>query len=555
VSFISAQDIENILPNKNASHTMTPEEKELMKTYQRDFQETDPPTGEVRNIAEWEPMETVFIAYVNGFGVPYSLIADISNYSHVTILADASDHSYISNQLSNNGVNMSNCSFIDHQTDRWWTRDYSPWCIAVDNQEVALVDFEYNRPDRPNDDATPSVVAANLGVDYYGMAVVHTGGNYMTDGYGVSASTTLVYDENTISNAQLNQKMEDYLGITTYHTLSDPMDDYIEHIDCWGKYLDVDKILITEVPVSDYRYDDFEACADYFANQNCSFGYPYNVYRVKAYDDYYDDKNPYTNSLIFNGKVFVPQTSSIWDDDALAVYEEAMPGYDIIGVYASGASWYNTDALHCRTHGFADRDMLFIKHFPVYGIHEQSEPFEITADVYSYAGNSLANGFPKLHYKIDDSTYHSVVMTLSGTNTYSAQIPSYYGEHIISYYIEAQDETGRKQKNRIMGDADPYTFTSRNYEVSVEKIKIENEVKLYPNPNSGRFYLQFNFVEPQQVTIEIQNLSGQIIYSEQKNINTFAEVAYINLTNISTGVYIVNTKTQTETFVSKLIIR
>ncbi|MBN2890231.1 MAG: agmatine deiminase family protein [Bacteroidales bacterium] len=555
-SGIYAQQKEAYISPKGYSHVMSDEEKELSKNFPKDFQETAPPTGDVRNIAEWEQMESVIIAYDYGFGIPYSLIAEICEDSHATILVSGStEENSVRTLLSNNGVNTDNCSFVYNDPDAWWTRDYSPWCIAVDNQDVSIVDFPYNRPSRVNDDAVPSVIAAELGIDYYGMNVTHTGGNYMTDGYGISVSTDLVYDENSLSSTQIATKMHDYLGISTYHVVADPQGDYIKHVDCWGKFLAVDKIVITEVRESDSRYDDYEATAAYFENHNCAYGYPYQVYRVKAYDNYNLDMNPYTNSLILNEKVFVPITGSSWDDNALAVYEEAMPGYEIIGVMEGSASWYNTDALHCRTHGFADRNMLFIKHYPIYGTFTTTDDFEVTAEVYSYAGNDMATGFPTLNYKINDSTYHSIEMTETSSNHYSATIPWYTGNNTISYYIEAEDITGKTASVPTMKEQDPFVFYTTHEIVNNPFITKEDDVKIYPNPNRGRFYLQLNLEETQNVEINILSINGQIIYSDNVLVNSGSEPVLLNIENISTGVYILNSKTESKTSSTKLIIR
>ena len=80
----------------------------------------------------------------------------------------------------------------------------------------------------------------------------------MTDGYGISASSTLVYEENSMSNNQVNQNMLDYYGVHTYHTIEDPNNTYIDHIDCWGKFLSPSKILLREVPVSHPQYNEIE---------------------------------------------------------------------------------------------------------------------------------------------------------------------------------------------------------------------------------------------------------------------------------------------------------
>lgn len=452
---------QNDVPKKyHLTHKMTPEERELMKTYSqsRSFYETNPPAGEIRNIAEWEPMESVIVAYDGSFGIPVSLIADMSQVSDITtIVSGSSEENTVRNIYSSNSVNLSRCHFVYQDPDSWWTRDYSPWFIAIDNSDVAIINFPYNRP-RPNDDDVPILMANELGIDLYGMNVTHTGGNYMCDGYGAAVSTDLVWDENSsLSHTEINTKMQNYLGINNYHVTADPLDDYIKHVDCWGKFLDVDKILITQVPPTDYRYNDYEAIATYFSQQNCSWGYPYKVIRVQAanHDDY--DVNPYSNSLILNGKVYVPQSGSDLDDDAIVTYTEAMPGYEIIPVYSSG--WYNTDALHCRTHGVADREMLYIKHIPLHGDLAFQSQYTIEADVTSYGGSPLLSGFPKLYYRQNGGTWQEEVMTNTSGITYAASISSVGGDNTIEYYLYAENDNGKIRTYPYAGTTDPFSFS------------------------------------------------------------------------------------------------
>jgi len=220
--------------------------------------------------------------------------------------------------------------------------------------------------------------------------------------------------------------------------------------------LDVDKILITQVPVTDSRYDDYEAIATYFSQQNCAWGYPYEVIRVQAadHDDY--DVNPYSNSLILNGKVYVPQSGSDLDDDAIATYSAAMPGYEIVPVYSSG--WYNTDALHCRTHGIADREMLFIRHFPLHGDLAFQFQYTIEADVTSYGGSSISSGFPKLFYRQNGGTWQEEVMTHTSGITYSSSIPALGGNNTVDYYIYAENDNGKTRTYPYAGTDAPFSF-------------------------------------------------------------------------------------------------
>jgi len=350
------------------------------------FQPTDAPEGPVNPVAEFEPMQGVLIAYP--FGIPMDLIVEMSEVVMVTtIVSSSSQANSVTTQYENAGVNMDNVDFVIEPHDTYWTRDYGPWFIREEDK-VSIINFTYNRP-RPDDDIMPVNIANELGIDYYNMPVTHTGGNYMCDGFGVAAQTELVYEENSISDDQVDQYMEDYLGITDNYVVNDPLDEYIKHIDCWGKFLDYDKVLVASVPESDYRYEEYEAAANYFATRNCAYGYPWEVIRVFAPGT--SPNTPYTNSLILNNKVFLPITGSTHDAAAIATYEEAMPGYEIITVMAGSNGWLNSDALHCRTHEIADIGMLKITHIPPYHgeVNLYGEPFYIEAKIHAYSNEAF----------------------------------------------------------------------------------------------------------------------------------------------------------------------
>jgi len=307
-------------------HWMTPEEAKLKHLIGRDFIPTDPPQGPVTNIAEFNRMQSVLITYE--FGISYQVIAEMSQDCKVTTLVvNATEETYVRNKYIQNGVVIENCNFLYAPTDSYWTRDYGPWFVFDGNNEFGIVDFPYNRP-RPNDDNVPVKVAASLGINLFGMNVEHTGGNYMTDGMGISSSTDLVWVENPgQTHVQIAQKFQDYLGINNYHVVADPNNTYIDHIDCWGKFLDVDKILIRSVPASHPQYAAIEATAAYYAGQTSSYGTPFQVFRVNT-----PNNQPYTNSLILNKKVIVPIMNSTYDAAAIAAYQAAMPGYEIVGL-------------------------------------------------------------------------------------------------------------------------------------------------------------------------------------------------------------------------------
>src|SRR5690606_8463051 len=180
--------------------------------------------GPVRNVAEFERSEAVLIRYP--LGITLQLVAALSEQLRViTIVATQELEDQAASAFQGAGVNMDNVEFLRAPTDSYWTRDYGPFYIADGNGDIGIVDFIYNRP-RPSDDAIPAALAAYLDVPFYAMDLVHTGGNYMTDSRGVSASTDLVWEENGFNQTLVLDRMLDYLGVETYHVTIDPQDTY-----------------------------------------------------------------------------------------------------------------------------------------------------------------------------------------------------------------------------------------------------------------------------------------------------------------------------------------
>ena len=303
-------------------------EEEMLSTH-RDpvFCETDPPTGEVRFPAEFEPMQAVTISYP--VGVPLSFVRLLSERTQVYVIVESRYENGARYAFSHEGCNMDSITFFHMTTDSYWVRDFGPWFI-FDGLEPAIVDNAYNR-DRPFDNMVPVHMGEQLDLTVYGMSLTHTGGNMMEDGRGIGVSDDLVLEENNYDELEVRNKMRDYLGIDPYHITIDPQGEYIAHVDCWAKFLAPDKILIARLPQSDSHYDEYEQMAEYFATTNCCWNYPYTVYRVDEPGN--DILAPYTNSLIVNNTVFVPLgTDSVYNDNALEVYQDAMPGYEILGI-------------------------------------------------------------------------------------------------------------------------------------------------------------------------------------------------------------------------------
>ncbi|CCN72240.1 agmatine deiminase family protein [Vibrio nigripulchritudo] len=208
--------------------------------------------------------------------------------------------------------------------------------------------------------------------NFYYLGLLDVGGNYMVDGNGSVASTYLVATQNELpvkeqqdlerehtTQQEIDKRMEyvleqqnRFMGINSYRVLQDPTGTYIGHIDCWGKFLSGNKVLIarSEDPTINEKLD---AISEQFEK------WGYSAYRVmcqKVHTPNSDDPTntaAYTNSLILNNSVYVPlsgQGYEEFDRDALDTYKQALPDYNIVGIHSKPEfPWLGTDAMHCRT--------------------------------------------------------------------------------------------------------------------------------------------------------------------------------------------------------------
>jgi len=448
----------------------------------RAFTETPPPVGPVRPVAEFEPSSHVLIRFP--LGIPVSLVVHLSNTANVvTLVSNTTVRNQATTVFQNGGVNMANVTFMIAATDSYWTRDYGPWFIFDGNNQMGVVDFRYNRP-RPNDDAIPSVFAQAFNFPYYGMNLFQTGGNYMTDGINTAAQTTIVYTENSaLTQQQINQRMYDYMGISNFFVVEDPNNTYINHIDCWGKFLAPDKVLIRSVPTTHSQYDEIEQTANFFANQISAWGHPYKVYRV-----FTPQNQPYTNSLILNDKVFVPIMNSAHDAAALQVYQQALPNYQIIGIAGSGsAPWESTDALHCRTYGIPDRHMLHISHTPAPGTitYDPLSPFiSLDANIRAHSNAAIIADSTFVGYRINQGQWQRTYLNHVVNDLWISDfIGGWVPGDTLFYFIHAADASGRSAYHPLTAGSYPHykVVAADNQVPLIQHVPLPDEM-IYSEP-------------------------------------------------------------------------
>ena len=465
---------------------------------------TSPPPEGTVNPGEFDPATGVFVRWP--LGLPYSLIVSLSEETTVWVICESSLQSTVETAFVNEGVNMDNVDFIFAETNSVWVRDYGPWFVLLEDGQQGIFNYSYNRP-RPDDNNFPVVVESAWGIPVYTSTIEHTGGNYMSSGFGQAMSTDLVYEENSWNEDWVDSQMALYLGIDNYVTLEDPLSYVtIDHIDCWAKMLSPDRLLILRLPPSHPDYLVLEATADILASTESPFGTNWEVYRVES-----SGSEGYTNSLISNDHVYVPTFASSYDPAAIDVYETALPGYTIEGILYGG--WLPDDALHCRTRNVIDNKMLFVRHIPVDSPQLSGSPVTIDALIRCHPDNSLTGHY--VYYRIGTSgSFTPLSMTSSGSDSFTVNIPGVTGSETVQYYISASDNSGRDESQPRFApgtwffEYETYPTGITRGDCSIEGIIIE---KAEPNPFRNSISIQYSTASSVPVSMNVCDISGRVV--------------------------------------------
>ncbi|HRT54848.1 MAG TPA: agmatine deiminase family protein, partial [Flavobacteriales bacterium] len=346
---------------------------------------TTPPDFAPRTMAEWEEVQALTIAWISYPSILKQIVAAAKTECEVVIVCP--DQNEVTDYLMGNNAggplpDLDNSSFVHADINSVWIRDYGAECIYADQVDsLYLLDWIYNRP-RPDDDASADAVANALGIGIYSTSqapndLVHTGGNFMADGFGTAFSSNLVIDENGANGefnqtvktpAQVDALMQTWMGISNYIRMETLPYDGIHHIDMHMKLLDEETLLVGEFPQGESDGPQLdENMGIIMANETSVFGDPYRVIRIPMPPSTGGEWAPdasyrtYANNLFVNGTVIVPTYRTEYDTTALRILHEALPGYRIVGIDCdnSGSNIISASgAIHCITKGIGVNDPL-----------------------------------------------------------------------------------------------------------------------------------------------------------------------------------------------------
>ncbi|MCC6939847.1 MAG: agmatine deiminase family protein [Flavobacteriales bacterium] len=549
-------------------HTLAPDEVPLIPAY-RDSRANagrgivTPPTFTPRTMAEWEEIQTLVITWTTYPGILKQIVRAAKEECEVLIVC--SDQNSVTSYLQNssNGgpiTDLDNITFLEGPYNSVWTRDFGPECIYENEVDsLYLLDWIYNRP-RPQDDAMSDIIGTAKGINVYSSSqapydLVHTGGNFMADGFGTAFSSELVLDENgpngqynqTVkTTAQVKTLMDQWMGITPdrYVLMNTLPYDVIHHIDMHMKLIDEETLLIGEFPVGQSDGPQMESNLQaILADHNSVFGTPYRIVRVPMPSGTGASYPPsasyrtYANNVFVNKTVIVPTYREEYDTTGLRILAESLPGYTIVPIDCDNSPENiisASGAIHCITKGIGVNDPLLIRHQRLTDTYETVVPYQVEAYIRHRSGIASAEMFWTTDLA---SAFNSVPMVAGANDNWSAAIPAQAAGTVVYYYIHATANSGKQQVRPIVAPDGWWKFRVLDIGSGIVDAGGPVITEVFPNPTSSILAITLADTGGERVLITLRDALGREVMRIQNGPMHQDQRAFADLTALAEGAY------------------
>lgn len=533
---------------------------------------TPPPGNNLRTAAEWEEIEVLTITWQDFPCILKQITAASVEECRVVIFSENVNQttSYLTGNSCGGPVAMDSVEVVDAESNSIWIRDYGANTVYTDyNDGRVLVDWLYNRP-RPDDDAIPDVLAAHMGLDLYSTIespgdLMNTGGNWMSDGFGTAFASELILDENNgetswwttypdHTEAEIDEIVQAYHGIDTYIKMDVLPYDGIHHIDMHMKLLDESTLLVAEYPSGVADGPQIEANLQYvLSNFTTKWGTPFEVIRIPSPPEFgggYPNQNgdylTYSNATFVNNTILLPTYYEQYDTTAIRIWEEAMPGYNVVGIDCDSGQdniIALSGAIHCITHSVAVADPLMISHLPLNDTDNTENSYSVMADISHRSGIASAT----LNWATSPDGPWNEVPMIEGfaPGGFFADIPAQNAGTKVHYFVSAEANSGKMGSRPMPAPEGWWSFRVLGEASSLDDMSSASPWQaLYPNPARAITCLELNMPQPTECQITVRNAFGQqVALLHHGTLNRGVQRVFLNAADLATGPYFVTLTT------------
>jgi len=297
------------------------------------------------------------------------MVAALESGENVHIIVyDASEQLDVEQTLTNASISLTNVDFYIHQNDDYWVRDNGPIFVYDNNNNLAILDFDFNGwgNDAPYAlcNQIPSLIATDLNIPVVDLSdMVFEGGAIEIDGNGsalMTRSSVTASDRNpNLTETQIEDYLTTYLGITNFIWLDGSFggsqDITDQHIDGFAKFVDANTIVTMNNADLWYWYVSTADIATLNAATDAN-GVAYNivnlpltqnnVFTTSGSNTY--SKGSYVNYYVANDAVLVPVYNDANDSIALGIIQGLYPTKTAVGIDCRDLFNYG-GMVHCVT--------------------------------------------------------------------------------------------------------------------------------------------------------------------------------------------------------------
>ena len=529
--------------------------------------ETPPPFDSLRTAAEWEEIEALTISWTSFPCIQKQIVAASKEECTVIIFADDVNEveNYLTSSTCGGALDLENVDIVSAEYNSIWIRDYGANTVYGSwNDDRVLVDWMYNRP-RPDDDVIPDVLGDHMGLDVYTTTaeptdLMNTGGNWMSDGFGTAFASELILEENDggsswwtdfpdHSEAEIDQIIEDFHGVDTYIKMPVLPYDGIHHIDMHMKLLDERTLLVAEYPMGVADGPQINANMDYvLANYTTKWGTPFDVIRIPSPPEQgwgYPDQDgwylTYTNSVFVNNTILLPTYYTEYDTTAIRIYEEALPGYEVVGIDCdnNGSAIISlSGAIHCITHSVGVEDPLMISHLPLPDTDDDQNDYAVDAYLSHRSGIETAT----LYWATDPvGDWTSVSMSATDdAGNWAAGIPAHPAGTTLYYYIEGAAASGKVGARPMPAPDGWWSFEVIDPTVGISEWDASPMAAAYPNPASAITSIPMELRSGTSGSLVVYNaLGAQVDVLHQGHFPAGRSNYFLHANRLAAGPYLI----------------